>query len=88
MSNNAAVVTCRSLRRRNKEERWNRERLLDVLGTPWSLQDGRVEVDPDPAAPARYIQMVNPEVKAEPTATKTEERRIWQTYLHHEEDRV
>ena len=29
-----------------------------------------MEVDPDPAAPARYIPMVNPEVKAEPTATK------------------
>ena len=29
-----------------------------------------MEVDRDPAAPARYILMVNPEVKAEPTATK------------------
>ena len=35
----------------------------DLLGNPWSLQDGRVEVDPNPAAPARYIPMVNPEVK-------------------------
>ena len=50
VSNNAAVVTCRSTRRRNKEERWNREMLLGILGNPWSLQDGRVEVDPDPAA--------------------------------------
>ena len=68
--NNVAVVTCRSIRRRNKEERWDRERLLGIIGNPWSLQDGRVEVDPDPAAPARYIPMVNPKVKAEPTATK------------------
>ena len=66
----AAVVTCCSIRRRNKEERWNRERLLDILGNPWSLQDGRVEVDPDPAAPARYIPMVNLEIKAQPTTTK------------------
>ena len=29
-----------------------------------------MEVDPNPAAPARYIPMVNPEVRAEPTATK------------------
>ena len=71
MSNNAAVVTCRSIRRRNKDERWNRELLLVILGTPWSSQNGRVEVDPDPAAPARYLPMVNPEVPAEPTATRT-----------------
>ena len=32
VSNNAAVVTCRSIRRRNKEERWNRERLLGNSG--------------------------------------------------------
>ena len=51
VSNNAAVVTCRSIRRHNKEERWNRELLLGILGNPWSLQDGPVEVDPDPAAP-------------------------------------
>ena len=50
VSNNAAVVTYRSIRRRNKEERWNRELLLG-LGNPWSLQDGPVEVDRDPAAP-------------------------------------
>ena len=83
VSNNAAVVTCRSIRRRNKEERWNRERLLGKLGNPWSLQDGRVEVDPDPAAPTRYIPMVNPEVKAEPTTTKSRNeeygRRIYIT---------
>ena len=46
VSNTATVVTCRSIRRRNKEERWNREMLLGMLGNPWSLQDGRVEVDP------------------------------------------
>ena len=83
VSNNAAVVTCRSVRRRNKEERCNRERLLGILGNPWSLSDGRVEVDPDPAAPARYIPMVNLEVKAEPTATKPRneecDRRIYIT---------
>ena len=71
MSNNAAVVTCRSIRRRNKEERWNREVMLEILGNPWSLEDGRVEVDPDPAAPARCLPMVNPEVPAEPIATRT-----------------
>ena len=32
--NNAAVVACRSIRRRNKEERWNREMLLVILGNP------------------------------------------------------
>ena len=85
VSNNAAVVICHSIRRRIKEERWNRERLLGILGNRWSLQDGRVEVDPDPATPARYIPMVNPEIKAEPTATKprNEEhgRRIYITKM-------
>ena len=42
-----------------------------------------MEVDPDPAAPARHIPMVNPEVKAEPTVTnpRNEEygRRIYIT---------
>ena len=71
MSNNAAVVTCRSVRRRKKEERWNREMLLGILGNLWSLQDGRVEVDPYPAAPARYISIVNLEVTAETTVTRT-----------------
>ena len=70
MSNSAAVVTCRSIRRRNKEERWNREVMFEILGNPWSLEDGRVEVDPDPAAPARCLPM-NPEVPAEPIATRT-----------------
>ena len=43
VSNNAAVVTCRNIRRRSKEERWSRELLLGILGNPCSLQDGRVE---------------------------------------------
>ena len=81
VSNNAAVVTCRSIRRRNKEDRWHRERLLGILGNPWSLQDGRVEVDRDPAAPARHIPMVNPEVKPTVMRTRSEEhgRRIYIT---------
>ena len=45
--------------------------LLGILGNPWSVQDGRVEVDPDPAVPASNIPMVNPEVEARPTVTKT-----------------
>ena len=60
VSNTASVLTCRCIRKRNKEERWNREMLLGMLGNPWSLQDGRVEVDPDL------------EVQAEPTATRTQ----------------
>ena len=71
VSKNAAVVACRSIRRRNKEERWNREMLLGTLGNPWSLQDGRVEVDTNLAAPARYLPMVKTEIPAEPTATRT-----------------
>ena len=80
MSHNAAAVTCRSIRRRNNEERWNRELLSGTLGK--SL-DGRVEVNPDPAAPARYLPMMNWEVPAEPTATRTRNeensRRIYIT---------
>ena len=49
--------------------------LLGTLGNPWSLQDGRVEIDPNPTAPARYIPMVNPEVEAGPTVTKEENGR-------------
>ena len=41
------------------------------LGNPWSLQDGRVEGDPNPTAPARFVLMVNPEVEARPTVKKT-----------------
>ena len=68
---------------RDKGERWNRDMLLGILGSPWSLQDGRVEVDPTPAAPARYIPMVNPEVQAGPAVTNTRNednvRRIYIT---------
>ena len=53
--------------------------LFGIFGNPWRLQDGLVEVDPIPAAPVRYIPMVNPEV---------EERRERQTHLHNEEDGV
>ena len=38
---------------------------------PGACKTGRVEVDPNPAAPARYTPMVNPEVEAGPTVTKT-----------------
>ena len=71
VSNNAAVVSCRSIRRQNEEEHWNGDMMLGILGNPWSLQDGRMEVVPNPAAPARYIPMVNPEVGSEQTVTKT-----------------
>ena len=55
--------------------------LLGILGNLWSLQDGRVEVDPNPAAPARYIPMASPEVEAGPTKSRNEEhgRRIYIT---------
>ena len=83
MSNNAAVTSCRNIRRRNKEERWNRDMLLRRLRNLWSLQDGRVEADPNPAAPVRDIPMVNPEVEAGPTVSKTRNevnvRRIYIT---------
>ena len=45
--------------------------LLGILGNPWTLQDGRVEVDPNPAVPAGYLPMVNPEIPAEPIVTRT-----------------
>ena len=48
IESNAALVSCCSIRRRNKEERWNRDMLLGILGNPWSLQDGRMEVGPQP----------------------------------------
>ena len=70
VSNKAALTKCRSIRRRNKEDRWNRDMLLYILGNPWSFQDGRVEVEHNPAEPARTIPMVNPEVEAGPTTTK------------------
>ena len=67
MSNNVAVVLCRSIQKRNKEERSNFEMLLGILGNPW------VEVDPNTAAPARYIPTVNPETEAGPIVTKNPE---------------
>ena len=81
VSSNAAVVSCRSIRRRHTEERWNRDMLLDVLGNPWSLQDGREVIDLNPAAPDRYIPMVNPEVEAGSTKTRNEDsgRRVYIT---------
>ena len=70
---NTAAVACRS-RRRNEEERWDRD-LLGVLGNPWSLQDGRVEIDHNLGAPSEHIPMVKPEVVAEPTVVTTRKRR-------------
>ena len=68
--------------RRNKEARWNRDVLLGILGNPWSLQDGRVAVDPNPAAPARYIPMVNPDGVAGPTETRTRnEENVRRIYI-------
>ena len=67
VSNNVAVVSCRSIQKRNKEERSNLEMLLGILGNPW------VEVDPHTAAPARYIPTVNPEMEAGPIVTKNPE---------------
>ena len=79
----AAAVSSLSILRRNQEERGNRDMLLGILGNPWSLQDGRVEVDLNPAAPARYIPLVNPQVESGPTTTKTRNeengRRIYIT---------
>ena len=64
VGNIATVVSCRSIRRRNKEEHWNRGILLGILGNPWSSQNGRVEVGPNPAA------------LAGPTVTKTRNEEI------------
>ena len=48
--------------------------LLGMLGNPWSLQDGRVEVDPDP------------EVQAELTPTRTRnEENGRRTYITEED---
>ena len=66
---NTAAVACRS-RRRNEEERWDPD-LLGVLGNPWSLQVGRVEIDHNLGAPSEHIPMVKPEVVAEPTVVTT-----------------
>ena len=57
--------------------------MFGLLGNPWSLQDGRVGVDPNPAAPSRYILMGIGEVEAGPTVTKARNeengRRIYIT---------
>ena len=45
--------------------------IVGVLGNPWSVQHGNVEVDYNPAAPSGYIPMVNAAVVAEPTVAKT-----------------
>ena len=63
VSINAAVVSRRSIRRRNKEERGNRDTLLGVFAKPWNLQEGRVELDPNSVAHGGNIPMVNPEVE-------------------------
>ena len=41
-----------------------------AVGNTRNSLDGRVEVNPDLAAPARYLLMMNPEVLAEPTANE------------------
>ena len=71
-----------------KKNAGNRDVLLGMLGNPWSSQDGRLEVDPNLAAPARHIPMVNPEVEAGLRVIKTQKRRESQMHLHHEEDGV
>ena len=87
MSNNASVVACRSIRKRNQEERWNREMMLGILGNPWSLQDGRVEADHNPAAPAISSDGEHGD-SGRADSDANQERREWQTHLHHEEDGV
>ena len=56
---------------------------MGVDENPWSLQDGRVEVNHNPAAQARTIPMVNPEVEAGATTAKSRNeengRRIYIT---------
>ena len=86
MSRQRGMTACRSIRMRNKEERWNRDMLRGILVNSWSLQDGRVEVNPNPAAPARYFPMLNPEVEAGPIPRKSRnEENGRHIYLHHEE---
>ena len=52
--------------------------LLGILRNLWSLQDGRVEVNPDPAAPARYLLMVNSGGRTD--SEENQERRERQTH--------
>ena len=60
-----------------------RDMLLGILGNPSSMQDGLVEVQPSPAAPTKTPPMVNTEVEAGPTTTKSSNedngRRIYIT---------
>ena len=60
--------------------------LLGILGNPWSLQDGCVEVDPNSAAPARYIPIVISEVETD--NNENQKQRECQTHLRHDEDGV
>ena len=76
----AAVVSCRSIRRRNKVVHWNRDMLLGLLGIPWSLQDGRVEVDSNSDG--------EPRSGGRTDVDENQKRRERQTHLHHEEDDV
>ena len=59
----------------------NRDTLLQILGTPWSMQDWRVEVDPNTSNGERYggSRADNDEIQ---------KRGAWTTFLHREEDGV
>ena len=72
VSNNAAVVVCRSIRRRNREERWNRDLLLGALGNSWSLQDKQVEIDQNPGAPSGHIP-----IEMQSAADASTSRKRW-----------
>ena len=61
--------------------------MLGILGNPWSLQDGRVEVNPDPAALARSSDG-EPGGSGRTDSDENQERRERQTHLHHVEDGV
>ena len=85
VSNNAAVVTWRSIRRRNKEERWNCERLLSILGNPWSLQE---DVWSRPCCTSQIHSDGEPGSQGWTDSNETQKRRVRQTYSHHEEDGI
>ena len=84
VSDSAAVVSCRSIRWRNKEERWNRDMLLGIVGNPWSLQDGHLEVTLQ-RWPDTFRLRIQ---KWRPDSDENQRRRQRQTHLHHEEDGV
>ena len=71
MSDKAAVTTCRSIRLRNKEERWNRDMLHGIFGNLGSMQDGRVEVEPQPCGTSQNTSNGEPRVEAGSTTTKS-----------------